>query len=141
MEKQSFHYLQYAVHMMIYKQLFAGLKDTGLSIGQPKVLDYLRDHDGAVQKDIAKGCFVEPASLSGLLDGMEKKGLLRRVANESSRRSVNVFLTSLGWEQVKRVEQVFGEIEKAALQGFSAQECEQIAGFQQRIYENLEALL
>ena len=108
MEKQSFHYLQYAVHMMIYKQLFAGLKDTGLSIGQPKVLDYLRDHDGAVQKDIAKGCFVEPASLSGLLDGMEKKGLLRRVANESSRRSVNVFLTSLGWEQVKRVEQVFG---------------------------------
>lgn len=139
MNQESFHYLQYAVHMLIHKQLLAGLKDAGLSIGQPKVLDYLKDHDGAMQKDIAKGCFVEPASLSGLLDGMEKKGLLRRAASESSRRSVCVWLTELGWEQVRHVERVFGEIEQAALSGFSEQELAQIANFQQRIYANLEA--
>ena len=140
MSQESFHYLQYAVHMLIHKQLLAGLKDAGLSIGQPKVLDYLKDHDGAVQKDIAKGCFVEPASLSGLLDGMEKKGLIRRAANENSRRSVSVWLTELGWEQVRHVTRVCAEIEQAALAGFSSSELTQIANFQQRIYDNLEAL-
>ena len=139
MNQETFHYLQYAVHMLIHKQLLAGLKGAGLSIGQPKVLDYLKDHDGAVQKDIAKGCFVEPASLSGLLDNMEKKGLIRRAANENSRRSVSVWLTELGWAQVEHVTRVFDEIEQTALAGFSAQERRQVASFQQRVYENLEA--
>lgn len=139
MDQEPFHYLQYAVHMLIHKQLLAGLKDAGLSIGQPKVLDYLKDHDGAMQKDIAKGCFVEPASLSGLLDGMEKKGLIRRSVSETSRRSVSVTLTDLGWEQIQHVTTVFGEIEQTALAGFSAQERKQISDFQQRIYKNMEA--
>ena len=38
---------------MFQKELLARLKDTGLTIGQPKILDYLKDHDGAGQKDIA----------------------------------------------------------------------------------------
>ena len=35
------------------------LKDTGLTLGQPKVLDYLKDHDGVSQKEIAAGCLIE----------------------------------------------------------------------------------
>lgn len=56
------------------KKLFADIKGLGLSIGQPKVLDFLKENDGAVQKGIAKGCHVELASLSTILTGMEKMG-------------------------------------------------------------------
>ena len=38
----SFHYLSMANHMMVQKKLMEQLKDTGLTLGQPKVLDYLK---------------------------------------------------------------------------------------------------
>ena len=51
--KESLHYLLMANHLMVQKSLIASVKDTGLTPGQPKVLDYLRHHDGTVQKEIA----------------------------------------------------------------------------------------
>ena len=57
--KESLHYLLMANHFMIQKALVTSVKDTGLTSGQPKVLDYLKNHNGAVQKDIAAGCHIE----------------------------------------------------------------------------------
>ena len=74
----SFHYLSMANHMMIQKKLMEQLKDTGLTLGQPKVLDYLKDHDGASQKEIAAGCLIEAGSLTSILNRMEEKGLIER---------------------------------------------------------------
>ena len=52
--KESLHYLLMANQMLVQRQLLDRLKNTGLTIGQPKVLDYLTDHDGSSQKEIAK---------------------------------------------------------------------------------------
>ena len=76
--KDSLHYLLMADHLLFQKFLLSGIKDTGLTLGQPKVLDYLHSHDGAMQKDIADACHIEPATLTSLLSGMEKKGLILR---------------------------------------------------------------
>ena len=38
--KESLHYLLMANHFMIQKALVTSVKDTGLTSGQPKVLDY-----------------------------------------------------------------------------------------------------
>ena len=43
----SFHYLSMINHMTVQKKLMEQLADTGLTLGQPKVLDYLKDRDGA----------------------------------------------------------------------------------------------
>ena len=72
----TLHYYLMADHSLFHKALFASIKSTGLTSGQPKVLDYLADNDGAVQKDIAAGCCIEPATLTNLLNGMEKEKLL-----------------------------------------------------------------
>ena len=37
----SVHYLSMINHMIVQKKLMEQLKDTGLTLGQPKVLDYL----------------------------------------------------------------------------------------------------
>ena len=86
----TLHYLLMADHALLQKILFANIRDSGLSLGQPKVLDFLKDHDGAVQKDIAKGCHIEPASLSTILTGMEKSGLITRETNENNRRNLYI---------------------------------------------------
>ena len=47
----TLHYLIMANQMLVQKALLEQLKDTGLTIGQPKILDYLKDHDGSNQKE------------------------------------------------------------------------------------------
>ena len=53
--KESLHYLLMANQMLVQRQLLDRLKNTGLTIGQPKVLDYLTDHDGSSQKGKIQG--------------------------------------------------------------------------------------
>ena len=72
----TLHYLIMANHMLVQRALLEQLRDTGLTIGQPKILDYLKDHDGSSQKDIAKACFLEAGSLTTILNKMEEKGLI-----------------------------------------------------------------
>ena len=93
---ETVHYLLMASHLRLQKQLLDRLKGTGLTLGQPKVLDYLRDHNGASQKAIAQACHMEPGSLSVILTRMEGQGLLRRQAAEGDRRTLHVFLTPQG---------------------------------------------
>lgn len=136
--KYTLHYLLMANHAMLQKRLFADIKVLGLSIGQPKVLDFLKENDGAVQKEIAKGCHIEPASLSTILTGMEKKGLITRKMYENNRRNLNVYMTDKGKAICEHVTQNFLNIEKKALSGFTDSEIEDFLAYLTKIHNNLE---
>ncbi len=133
----SLHYLIMANQMLVQRGLLERLKETGLTIGQPKVLDYLKDHDGSNQKEIAKACFLEAGSLTSILNRMEEKGLVERRMLNGNRRSFHVFLTESGKKNQKLVEEMFLEIEKDALDGISSEEFEAFMAVYQKIYENL----
>lgn len=135
----TLHYLLMAEHALLQKILFANIRDSGLSLGQPKVLDFLKDHDGAVQKDIAKGCHIEPASLSTILTGMEKSGLITRETNENNRRNLYIYMTDKGKAICEQVTEHFSQIEKKALSGFTEEEIENILTYLTKIHKNLEA--
>ncbi len=135
----TLHYLLMADHALLQKTLFANIRDSGLSLGQPKVLDFLKDHDGAVQKDIAKGCHIEPASLSTILTGMEKSGLITRETNENNRRNLYIYMTDKGKAICEQVTEHFSQIEKKALSGFTEEEIENILTYLTKIHKNLEA--
>lgn len=135
----TLHYLLMADHAMLQKTLFANIKNLELSLGQPKVLDFLKDHNGAVQKNIAKGCHIEPASLSTILAGMEKNGLITRQMSEGNRRNLYVYMTDKGKTICRQITEHFSEIEKKALSGFTQEETENILTYLTKIHKNLEA--
>ena len=135
----SFHYLIMAEHSIFQKELLNRLKDTGLTIGQPKVLDYLKDHDGAGQKDIARGCHIEPGTLTTILNRMEDAGLVERRMLNGNRRSLYVFLTGKGKEQLKPVTEAFSGMEEEAFRGISETERELFMDLMLRIYENISS--
>lgn len=112
----SLHYLLMAVHTLFQKQVLAELSSLELTAGQPKILDYLGLHDGSVQKDIAVGCQIDPATLTGLLNRMEEKGLLQRRTEDGNRRSFHIYLTDLGWQRQKEVMEAFKKCEKKLLE-------------------------
>ena len=132
----SFHYLVMAEHSIFQKKLIAKLKGTGLTSGQPKVLDYLKDHDGASQKDIAHGCHIEPGTLTTLLNRMEEIGLVERRMLGGNRRSFYVFMTDLGKSKLKLVTDAFNELEEEAFSGISAEDRENFMDLFHKIYKN-----
>ena len=135
--EESFHYLSMANQMLIQKKLMENVKSTGLTLGQPKVLDYLKHHDGANQKEIAAGCHIEPASLTAILNGMETKGLIERRLCPDNHRFYNVYLTETGRLYVGRLENEFDTIESYALQNFSKADKEQLIEYLSRIYNTM----
>ena len=133
----SFHYLSMANHMMVQKKLMEQLKDTGLTLGQPKVLDHLKDHDGASQKEIAAGCLIEAGSLTSILNRMEEKGLIERKMLNGNRRTFHIFMTESGKKNQKLVEETFEKIEETALNNISEEEQKVFMEIFHRIYRNL----
>ena len=135
--EQSFHYLLMADQAVFQKRLPNALKKASLTAGQPKVLDYLKDHDGAGQKEIAAACHIEPATLTSVLNRMEEKGMIERRMRNGNRRSLYVFLTEKGKELSDVVEREFDRAEEQALAGFSPEEREECRRMLRRICGNL----
>jgi len=124
---------------LIHKKLLAGLRDTGLSLGQPKVLEYLKEHNGSSQKDIARGCHIEAGSLTSVLGRMEEKGMIERKMLNGNRRSLYVFLTEKGGQLQEIVENEFAFLEEKAFDGISEEERENFMDIFLKIYGNLLA--
>lgn len=58
-----------------------------LSPGQPKVLRYLNAHQDCKLKDIADECDIESATVSKMIDNLEKKEMLTRKFNPKNKRA------------------------------------------------------
>ncbi len=133
----SYHKLMLENQTIFTKMVFESLADEKLTVGQPKVLEYLFDNDGAVQKDIAKACLIEPATLTSLLSRMEKSGLIERKNKNGDKRYLCVYLTAKGKQSSKRVVEQMSKLESAALSDFSEDEITQFISFLTRVNENL----
>lgn len=136
--EHTLHYLLMANHSILQKKIFSNIKHLGLTPGQPKILDYLQKHDGAIQKDIASGCYIEPASLSNILNGMEKNGLIVRKTNAENRRNMNIFMTEKGKSLCLIIQQEIEKMEKAALAGLSEADRRSLHQILKKTKENLE---
>ena len=134
---QSFHYLSMINQALFQKKAWNGLMDMELTPGQPKVLDYLLMHDGSIQKNIAYGCQIEPATLTGILAHMEEKELVKRCMMNGNRRSSYVYLTEKGREKGQKVVEIFLEIEKVVLKGIDQKDREQFMNIFYKICCNM----
>ncbi len=133
----SLHYLMMANQMLVQKALMERVKESGLTIGQPKVLDYLKGHDGSSQKDIARACFIEAGSLTTILNGMEEKGLIERRTLNGNRRSYHIFMTDEGKKKQQMIDEAFAAIEEKAVSDISDEEYSQFMSVYQKLYNNL----
>jgi DNA-binding MarR family transcriptional regulator len=85
--------------------LDAKLDELGISPGRFTVLVTLYGFrpEGLTMTDLASRCAVTGATMTGLVSGLERSGLVRREAQISDRRSVVIFLTDSGLALLERV--------------------------------------
>lgn len=136
--EESLHYLLMTDYLLFQKAFLASIKETDLTPGQPKILDYLLYHDGAVQKEIASACHIEPATMTSVLFGMEKKGFILRKNLNGNRRSIYIYLTDKGRQLAKQIESAFRTMEEKALLDFSKDEKELLTAFLMRMSKNIQ---
>ena len=126
-----------ATQSLFQRSVMAELNGSGLTAGQPKVLDYLGRHDGSVQKAIAAGCQIDPATLTGLLNRMEEKGLIRRCNEDGNRRSLHVYLTEQGWAKQREVRQTMERQSEVVQAGLSEEQRAQLLDCLYKVCANM----
>ncbi len=136
--KESIHYLVMANYLQFQKSLISNINNPELTSGQPKILEYLLFHDGAVQKEIAEACYIEPATLTSVLLGMENKELVIRKNKEGNRRNLYVYLTDKGKNLANQIVEQFEQIEKKALSGLSGQDIKSLTRMLAEICKNMK---
>lgn len=90
----------------------------GLSTGQPKILSVLQSSEGILQKDLAARCHVEPATMTVLLQNMEKKGLITKKTTHVSggKRAFGIYLSEQGRELSAHVMEITLDAERICFQ-------------------------
>ena len=139
MSVRDFSFQLMRMQTLFHKRLLKDLEATGLSNGQPKVLAFLKSHEGRSQKKIAQACQLEPSSVTVLLKRMEQQGIIERRLREGDQKTRCVFLTGRGRELAACAVESFFRTEERALSGFREEEKAQRKDYCRRIVDNLQS--
>lgn len=114
------------------------LAKIGLNRGQPKMLRFLGENDGCRQKDIADRFFLRAASVSGVLNTLEKQGLIERRQNPRSRRETLIYLTKSGRAKLDQVQEFYDELDGQWFEDFSNDEYDELMRLLKKLQKSLE---
>jgi DNA-binding MarR family transcriptional regulator len=89
------HWLKLAFVTM-RRELDASMRTLGLTMPQWRALDTLRKKPGITHTDLVSCLEIEAPSVTSLVDGMERKGWVRRERSEDDARVKRLFITPRG---------------------------------------------
>lgn len=135
--QKTLHYRLLTCHILLRRRLYQGLSDTGLTSGQPKVLEFLKYNEGCQQKEIARACLIEPATVTSILFYMERAGLIERREERGDRRSLYVYLTDSGRQMAERTEIGIRKLVSLAFRGMEEKQ-EAFGAILRQMYNNLD---
>ena len=88
------------------------MEKLGLHKGQGFALIHLWHNDGMPQRDLAKAMHLRPASVTNMLQRMERDGWISRTRDEKDQRVVRVFITRKAKDMRKEARKVFRKMEE-----------------------------
>jgi DNA-binding MarR family transcriptional regulator len=101
-----------------WAQMKAGedwIRERELSHAQSFVLGYLVQNPGAIQRDIAEVSRTSAASVSSLLQGLERRDLVERRTEDGNERTKRVYATPAGAELIAGFDESMVELEDTIL--------------------------
>lgn len=113
------------------------LSDYNLSTSQFEILGYLYHSAGMEQKQLQQCTGVRAATLTGLLDKLEARGLVIREAADHDARAKIVKMTPPGKTYFTQLFDVMHQFEERMMAGFSPAERSLFVDWSQRIAKNL----
>ena len=116
--------------------------DHGLSQGRLQVLFMLRKagEHGIPLGRLAEMMRVSPRNVTGLIDGLERDGLVERTPDPNDRRSVHARLTASGRERIEAIWKPALEQQIPFVEGFTDAELNQLRHLALKVLKNYSKL-
>jgi DNA-binding MarR family transcriptional regulator len=124
--------LEGTVHRVL-ECLAAELEELGLSQGEVNALVQLKSRAGSTVSELQAATGQRASTLTGIVDRLERRGLVERRLNPSDRRSFTLTLTSEGRAAAARAKRAFSRLDRQVLSAVSQRSA---SGF----FETLRAL-
>jgi DNA-binding MarR family transcriptional regulator len=95
-----------------------------VTTAQAGILFLLKQKDGRTMSELSQILSIDNSTITGLVDRLEKTGLVRRDASPHDRRASHVFINPQGIEEVDKAKRVIKMVNQEIKNGFSAEELE-----------------
>ena len=109
------------------------LAEFGVTPGQYGILNCLWSQGSPTPKEIAQTLRLENSTVSGMLDKLQKRGLVTRVLDPNDRRSIRVEASEAGKAIREDVLRTVDELNQAVLAPFTAQQRQQLLELLRRL--------
>lgn len=122
----------------LYQHLFTRFKPYDVTPEQWSLLNHLCEQEGINQKELAARLGKDPPTTTRILDGLDRKQLIRRQPNPDDRRSFLIFLTEEGRSIAKQLLPIEQETIKAAVAGLNKEQIEVFLQVLNHINDNID---
>lgn len=99
----------------------------GVTAVQAGLLFFLGKNDGALTSEAAAALDLKAPGMSGLVDRVERAGLVERHSDELDRRASRLWLTGAGRAALKRAKSGLAELNAQLTEGFTESEIDVVA--------------
>jgi MarR family 2-MHQ and catechol resistance regulon transcriptional repressor len=122
---------------LLFDQIDRLLRPMGVSSAGGLVLGQLRDHGALSPSELGERLIVTRATVTGVVDSLERRGYVRRSPNPSDRRRVIVELTPRGLEVVGQVRTLIHRRERDWMAALTDEELDTFISLLQRIQDHV----
>lgn len=115
------------------------VKDMDISPQQGRMISYIVQNEdkGLIQKDLAEVFQRRGASITSMLQGLEKKGYIERRIPENNERQKNIFVLPKGKALVDETNEAFYAAEKELVHALNEYEVQQLTELLRKIDRSL----
>jgi DNA-binding MarR family transcriptional regulator len=110
-----------------------------ITVEQWQLLINLNNCDDQLHQQLAENTFKEKSTVTRILDGLEKKGLVKRVAGTSDRRQKRILITAKGRALLDKLRPLAQDVQSRALHGLDAEGIRACQDILLAIYGNVTA--
>jgi MarR family transcriptional regulator, organic hydroperoxide resistance regulator len=136
-EPESLDFLLAQVSRLHHTRAHTLLEAIGLYRGQPPVLRALWAQEGLTHTELAEHLHLTPATVTKMLQRMEKTGFVLRQPDSEDQRVSRVYLTEAGRAIRSQVQAVWQTMEQEVFAGFTEEERALLRHFLLQLRENL----
>jgi DNA-binding MarR family transcriptional regulator len=119
-----------------YFNYICAKQNLGISYDQWLVLEQVMIKQGINQSDIAKLVGKEPASISRIINFLEKNELIVKVNNEKNKRANKIYLTHKGYDASEKIAKIYADCLHKQFKGIYEREVSLIREILQRVNSN-----
>ena len=136
------NYLLTGAQHTVFQYMKKNLAQFDITPIQYGVLGCIWEFDMHNPKDIAAHLGVENSTISGILERMENKGLIRRMIDSTDRRYIYIELTDVSRELEVPVRTVVTEVDRKVLEIFNGEEKAALKNALRRLYmQSIEEII